>query len=274
MLMNSKSDPRQLVPVTASGKETTLTLAAAHALVLLDDGTVVGDPMEKTTLAALDWKLSKGDNISPNSKEAPHRYQINIRRRYQFSSALKRMSTLSAVSDASGRKYVAAVKGAPETLKGMYKVVPEFYDETYRWYTRRGSRVLALGMKNMSLQPERVGVILSWRVVVLCADLDVQINHIGRDEVECDLEFAGFLVFHCPLKPDAVETLKMLADSSHRVSRTQMQRVVSWADDVPQCIMITGDNPLTAVHVARDVEIVDREVMILDLKEGTTTDGM
>lgn len=38
--------------------------------------------------------------------------------------------------------------------------------------------------------------------------------------------------------------------------------------------MITGDNPLTAVHVAKDVEIVDREVMILDLKEGTTTDGM
>ena len=37
--------------------------------------------------------------------------------------------------------------------------------------------------------------------------------------------------------------------------------------------MITGDNPLTAVHVAKDVEIVDRDVMILDLKEGTTTDG-
>ena len=34
--------------------------------------------------------------------------------------------------------------------------------------------------------------------------------------------------------------------------------------------MITGDNPLTAVHVAQDVEIVDRDVMILDLKEGAT----
>lgn len=32
--------------------------------------------------------------------------------------------------------------------------------------------------------------------------------------------------------------------------------------------MITGDNPLTAAHVAREVEIVDREVLILDLKEG------
>nr|XP_019003040.1 cation-transporting ATPase 13A1 [Kwoniella mangroviensis CBS 8507]OCF66501.1 cation-transporting ATPase 13A1 [Kwoniella mangroviensis CBS 8507] len=231
------SDPKKLVPVTETGKNTTLTLAAAHALVLLEDGTIVGDPMEKTTLSALDWKLSKGDNISPNSKEAPHKHQINIRRRYQFSSALKRMSTISAISDAHGRKWIAAVKGAPETLKGMYVSVPEYYEETYRWYTRRGSRVLALGIKEMNVRPE-------------------QINTIQRDEVESKLTFAGFLVFHCPLKPDAVETLKMLNDSSHR------------------CIMITGDNPLTAVHVAKDVEIVDRETMILDLKEGTTSDEL
>nr|XP_019046656.1 cation-transporting ATPase 13A1 [Kwoniella bestiolae CBS 10118]OCF25586.1 cation-transporting ATPase 13A1 [Kwoniella bestiolae CBS 10118] len=231
------ADPKKLVPVTETGKNTTLTLAAAHALVLLEDGTIVGDPMEKTTLSALDWKLSKGDNISPNSKEAPHKHQINIRRRYQFSSALKRMSTISAISDAHGRKWIAAVKGAPETLKGMYVSVPEYYEETYRWYTRRGSRVLALGIKEMNVRPE-------------------QINTIQRDEVESKLTFAGFLVFHCPLKPDAVETLKMLNDSSHR------------------CIMITGDNPLTAVHVAKDVEIVDRETMILDLKEGTTTDEL
>jgi magnesium-transporting ATPase (P-type) len=36
--------------------------------------------------------------------------------------------------------------------------------------------------------------------------------------------------------------------------------------------MITGDNPLTAVHVARDVEIVDRDALILDLKENPAHD--
>jgi cation-transporting ATPase 13A1 len=41
----------------------------------------------------------------------------------------------------------------------------------------------------------------------------------------------------------------MLNESSHRV------------------VMITGDNPLTAVHVAREVEIVDRDVVILDAPE-------
>lgn len=45
----------------------------------------------------------------------------------------------------------------------------------------------------------------------------LQINHFAREKIESNLIFAGFLVFHCPLKPDAVESLKMLADSSHRV---------------------------------------------------------
>ena len=37
--------------------------------------------------------------------------------------------------------------------------------------------------------------------------------------------------------------------------------------------MITGDNPLTIVHVARDVEIVDRDALILDLREDPGHEG-
>jgi manganese-transporting P-type ATPase len=58
-ITNSSTDPKKLTPVTSTNYETTLTLASAHALVLLEDG-VVGDPMEKATLDALDWKLSHG----------------------------------------------------------------------------------------------------------------------------------------------------------------------------------------------------------------------
>ncbi|RPD79485.1 endoplasmic reticulum Ca-transporting P-type ATPase [Lentinus tigrinus ALCF2SS1-7] len=224
------SDPIKLVHVKATERETTLALAAAHALVHLDDGTIVGDPMERTTLDALNWQLSKGEHVTPADAAAPHRTHINIRRRFQFSSALKRMSTVSTLPN--GRCLVAT-KGAPETIRGMLAVVPSYYDETYKWYTRRGSRVLALGFKEMDH---------------MSVDM---INKLPREQVESDLQFCGFLVFHCPLKEDAVETLKMLGDSSHR------------------CIMITGDNPLTAVHVARDVEIVDRDALILDVPEGS-----
>lgn len=37
-----------------------LVLGAAHALVLLEDNTIVGDPMEKVTLSSIDWSMEKG----------------------------------------------------------------------------------------------------------------------------------------------------------------------------------------------------------------------
>ncbi|KAL1689551.1 hypothetical protein GGG16DRAFT_114916 [Schizophyllum commune] len=220
---------KNLINVKEAPRDTVLCLAAAHAMVRLDDGTVVGDPMEKTTLESLGWVVDKGDQVHPGpDSKYDRKASLRIRRRFQFSSALKRMSTVSSLP---GGEIVVAVKGAPETIKGMLKNVPEGYDETYKWYTRRGSRVLALGVKlKEALTVEKI-------------------NKLPRETVESDLDFAGFIIFHCPLKEDAVDTLKMLADSSHR------------------CIMITGDNPLTAVHVARDVEIVDRDALILDLKE-------
>lgn len=228
------SDGKALVNVKEVGRETVLTLATAHALVKLDDGTIVGDPMEKTTLDAMDWTVGNGDFVTPQKNDAPHGIKLIIRRRFHFSSALKRMSTVSALP--SG-ELIGAVKGAPETIKAMLSVVPEHYDETYKWFTRRGSRVLALGFKQM-------------RALSTAA-----INKLPRDDIESGLTFAGFLVFHCPLKPDAVDSLKMLIDSSHR------------------CTMITGDNPLTAVHVATDVEIMDRHALILDLKENPAHPG-
>ena len=237
-LARSSNDHQKLVPVTDVSLETSLTLAAAHALVLLDDG-VVGDPMEKTTLDALKWKLSAGDKITPtaDARNKKDNVSVTVRRRFQFSSQLKRMSTISLVQTPAGQRTLVAVKGAPETLKSMFTSVPSDYERTYKGYAQRGSRVLALGYKFVDGMNKG------------------DVTTIARDAVEKDLVFAGFLVFHCPLKPDAVKTLKELADSSHR------------------CVMITGDNPLTAAHVAREVEIVDRQVLILDLKEGAKSES-
>ncbi|CAG8559023.1 16624_t:CDS:10, partial [Cetraspora pellucida] len=227
-------DSKILVKPPEALRESIQTLAAAHALVKLDDG-IVGDPMEKATLEALDWKLGKGDTVIPANQQSQRfqqRSQIQIRRRFQFSSALKRMSSVSTIPTSRFKKTFVAVKGAPETLRNMYVYVPDDYEETFKFFMRRGSRVLALGYKylkdNMNMD---------------------EINELSRESVESELTFAGFLIFHCPLKDDAISTLQMLNESSHRV------------------VMITGDNPLTACHVAREVKILERDVLILDLRE-------
>ena len=97
--------------------ETIQVLATCHALVQLDDG-LVGDPLEKATLNAIEWTLTKGDAVIPKKGKASG---LKIFYRFHFSSALKRMSVIAGYSPAgtTDTSYFAAVKGAPEVLKSM-----------------------------------------------------------------------------------------------------------------------------------------------------------
>ncbi|KAJ2993374.1 hypothetical protein HDV02_002451 [Globomyces sp. JEL0801] len=215
-----------LLQPDALPQATAHTLAAAHALVMLDDG-VIGDPMEKNTLDSIKWHINKGDRIKPDDPKNNH--SLLIIRRFPFSSQLKRMSTISYLHQKSEKKIFVACKGAPETLKSMFQKVPKDYDEHYKYWARRGKRVLALGYK---ILPEQTLT---------------EIRDIHRVNIESELIFAGFLIFYCPLKSDSVEAIQMLNDSSHRT------------------VMITGDNALTACHIAGEVEIVKRNVLIADI---------
>lgn len=229
-----------VTPFSQIDISTTLVLATAHALVKLEDGEIVGEPMEKATLSSLGWSLDKEDTLTNKSAAGRDRTSVQIRRRFQFSSALKRQSSIATVETPNaqtGKKVKSTfvgVKGAPETIRKMLVETPANYEETYKYFSRNGSRVLALAYRYLS------------------TDTDIgqnRVNNLKREEVEEHLTFAGFLILQCPLKDDAIKAVQMLNESSHRV------------------IMITGDNPLTAVHVAKQVEIVDREVLILDAPE-------
>ena len=120
------------------------------------------------------------------------------------------MSTVSGPKILGDRAFTI-VKGAPETIKKLLTSIPDSYDKTCKWFTRRGSRVLAFGLKGMD------------------AMSNDKIVHLAREQVESNLRFAGFLVFHCPLKEDAVETRKALANCSHRLRVTTIN---NWSDQV------------------------------------------
>ncbi|KAL5713140.1 putative manganese-transporting ATPase pdr2 [Ranunculus cassubicifolius] len=73
--------------------------------------------------------------------------------------------------------------------------------------------------------------------------LSVQVSEarsLDREYVESGLTFAGFAVFNCPIRVDSASVLLELKESSHDL------------------VMITGDQALTACHVASQVNIISK----------------
>lgn len=200
-------------------------VASCHSLLCLED-SVVGDPMELAALEFVNWKLESNTVVKSLKVKGNH---CVILKKHAFSSSLKRMSAVCTVKSDSSEKTIATVKGAPETIQSMLKSVPEWYEKTYQHFAMRGSRVLALASKTM--------------------DKKLALKEVPREKIECDLDFAGFLVFHCPLKASSKNAIKMLKESSHRV------------------VMITGDNPLTAIHVAKELDMVGPSVVNVCVSE-------
>ena len=232
----------QLAPVIASDSRTLAVLAGCHSLLDVD-GELVGDPLEVAVFHALGWGVAAGDVASPLSP--PQLAQlakaqgdahavakvpagkgtdsVQVLHRWPFSSALRRMTALVACRFNMKTETLIVTKGAPEVIQERLVTVPPGYKDTYTRLSLSGARVLALAYKaapHMS---------------------SASASGVPREDVESGLTAAGFLVLECPLKSKSAEIVADLQASSHHV------------------VMITGDNPLTAISVAREVGILPAE---------------
>ncbi|XP_058803201.1 endoplasmic reticulum transmembrane helix translocase [Phymastichus coffea] len=216
----------EVIQLPEAPLESVQVLATCHSLVQLDN-TIVGDPLEKATLKAISWNLTKGEAVIPVKGKSPG---LKIIQRHHFSSALKRMCVVAgyATSGSVDITYIVTVKGAPETLKSMFSSVPNTYEEIYLALSRRGARVLALGYRKLPSS-------------TTLQDL----RNYTRDELESELTFVGFVIISCPLKSDSKSVIKEIINASHSV------------------VMITGDNPLTACHVARELHFTKKPVTLI-----------
>lgn len=220
-----KSISSNIIPIDKCPDYTQQVLSSCHSLAHLDE-KLVGDPLEKKVLEAVNWNYSKSGMVTPKRGRCQ---PLRIHQRFHFNSTVKRMSVICSYKiDLSNENiYICTAKGAPEFMKPLMKNLPDDYNDVYLQMSRQGFRVLALGYKTLGQLSHQ------------------ELSELKREDVEKDLLFAGFVLISCPLKPDSEAVSKELASSGHRL------------------VMITGDGALTACHIGKMLEFVTKEVLIL-----------
>ncbi|KZT04578.1 Ca-transporting ATPase [Laetiporus sulphureus 93-53] len=229
-------------------------LATCHSLKNVD-GEVIGDPLDVKMFGFTKWTLEEGNvagtgivksragggrpaalvqtvvrppgsaqfRIEDALKGGRHAHflELGVIRTFDFVSSLRRMSVI--VKRLKSNSMEIYVKGAPEVMGEICDKdsFPQDYDDLLSYYTKRGYRVIAMAGKSIEG--------LSW----------LKAQKLKREQAESGLQFLGLVIFENKLKPGTTPAIQALR-SAHFA-----------------CRMITGDNSLTAVSVARECGLIN-----------------
>ena len=234
--------------------------ACCHCLTYVKD-KLVGDPIDVKMFEALGWIMKENDSnnaernldplvlnyIRPNTEEdieirlqnnnnmiesLKGKYAIGLVKRFDFSSKLQRMTTIS--KNINEDYFKAFCKGSPEKVKDLCKpdTIPLNFDNVLNSYTIKGYRVLAMAAKGLKMDFQ-------------------QSQSISREDVEKNMIFLGFLIVKNKLKEKTKESLIKYDQADLRM------------------LMATGDNILTAICVSKECNLIkkNQEMFTCDLEK-------
>uniref|UniRef100_A0A8C7M661 Polyamine-transporting ATPase 13A3 n=1 Tax=Oncorhynchus mykiss TaxID=8022 RepID=A0A8C7M661_ONCMY len=236
-------------------------MATCHSLTKID-GQLSGDPLDLKMFEATGWILEEAteeetslhDRIMPTVVRPPKQlmppepvmspeqdmlaYEIGIVRQFPFSSALQRMCVVARLL--GEKRMDAYLKGAPEVVASLCKkdTVPEDFADVLEDYTKQGFRVIALAHRRLESK-------LTWH----------KVQNVNRDQMEANMEFLGLIIMQNKLK---AETAGVLEDLRRAHIRT---------------VMVTGDNMLTAISVARDCGMIPPQDRVIIADALPSKDG-
>ncbi|CAL9696093.1 unnamed protein product [Knipowitschia caucasica] len=242
-------------------------MATCHSLTKIE-GQLSGDPLDLKMFEATGWFLEEAteeetslhNRIMPTVVRPPKQllpqdapltaednmelyelssaYEIGIVRQFPFSSALQRMSVVARLL--GEKRMDAYMKGAPEVVASLCKhnTVPANFGDILEGYTKEGFRVIALAHRRLESK-------LSWH----------KVQNISRDHIEKNMEFLGLIIMQNKLK---TETPGVLRDLHQAHIRT---------------VMVTGDNMLTAISVARDCGMISPQDKVIIAEAFPPHDG-
>ncbi|CAE6510585.1 unnamed protein product [Rhizoctonia solani] len=233
-------------------------LTTCHQLKVVN-GEVIGDPLDVKMFDFTGWEVEEGkvgagsggdagverpatlvqtivrppgggrfrmeDAMKTGTRHA-HFLELGVIRTFEFVSALRRMSVVVKKLKSSSMEIY--VKGAPEVMGEICdpESFPGDYEDMLSYYTKHGYRVIALAGKSIEG--------LSW----------LRAQKMKREQAESNLKFLGLIVFENKLKPGTAPAIQTLRDA-HLV-----------------CRMVTGDNPRTAVSVARECGLISQSAHV------------
>uniref|UniRef100_A0A8C3PQR8 Polyamine-transporting ATPase 13A3 n=1 Tax=Calidris pygmaea TaxID=425635 RepID=A0A8C3PQR8_9CHAR len=218
-------------------------MATCHSLTKIE-GVLSGDPLDLKMFEAIGWILEEATEeetalhnrimptvvrpskqLFPECKQATNQemtsYEIGIVRQFPFSSVLQRMCVIARVL--GEKRMDAYMKGAPEVIASLCKqeTVPVDFERVLEEYTKQGFRVIALAHRKLESK-------LTWH----------KVQTINRDAIESNMEFMGLIIMQNKLKQETPAVLEDLHKANIRT------------------VMVTGDNMLTAISVARDCGMI------------------
>ncbi|KAJ1026343.1 hypothetical protein NDA16_002430 [Ustilago loliicola] len=232
-------------------------LATCHSLKVVD-GEVIGDPLDVKMFEYTGWTLDEGKErsakattktgtakngksklterlpalvqtvVRPPGGQAfevedaiksgrhAHFLELGVLRTFEFVSSLRRMSVI--VKRLKSQSMEVFVKGAPEVMADICDkdTFPADYDDLLSYYTKHGYRVIACAGKSMAG--------MSW----------IKAQRMRREQAESGLRFLGLIIFENKLKEGTAPAIAVLREANIITK------------------MVTGDNPRTAISVARE----------------------
>lgn len=220
-------------------------MVTCHSITFVN-GEMRGDPLDLKIFESTGWILeeanvsdeTKYDLLFPTIVKPPrgdskddldleldvaydNSNDIGIVREFSFTSALQRMSVITR--KLSDNHFNVYVKGSPEMISSLCKPesIPEDFGAKLGFYAQQGYRIIAIAYKSLEKKMNYS-----------------KVQKVSREKIECDLQFLGFVILENRLKTDTEEVIESLNSANIR------------------CIMVTGDNLLTAASVAHDCGMI------------------
>ena len=220
-------------------------MATCHTLTYVNN-KLIGDPLDIKMFESTKWSLeenqqqnydllvsavAKSPMPAKKTKDSKQK-EVGIIRKFEFSSKLQRMSVV--VKNLSEHDFKVHIKGSPEKIRELCRSesVPDNFHSILQKYTEDGYRVLACASRVLTVNYKKI-------------------MEAKREEIEKNLTFVGFLIMENRLKEVTTETIDTLHHANIRT------------------IMVTGDNVLTAISVARQCNIVgqNQRIFLGDIDE-------